>query len=554
MCGDPKERLDAVTAERDRLAAELEAQRRFTDGVLGTAPDLIYIADLATHANIYANRELVDILGYTPDEIQAMGADMFVTIFHPDDLGPAMAHHDAMRDAADNKVREITYRCKTAAGSWQWLRSRDVAFKRGDDGRVAQIIGVATDVTGLRTAQEELRAHRDDLEGMIQARTSALVESEQRFQRVLEASNTGIWDWNMEADTIYFSPRWKSLLGYGDDELMNEFETWVRLLHPEDKDRMLDAVQAFVAKPDGHFVHEFRMQHRDGSYRWILNRSAAELQNGRPVRMAGSHLDITERRRSEEDLERAYDRLTRTNVELERLVYVASHDLRSPLANIQGFSREVELSLEELRGLLESSSACAASRERALEILGGDVTEAVGFIRSSVTKMDSLMSGLLKLSRTARGAPKMATVETDDVADDVLRDFEFRIQEAGVTVERTALPPCFGDASQLSQVLSNLVDNALKSLAPDRPGQIRISGARLRDRVRIIIEDNGVGIAPGDRDRVFDVFQRVNPATADGEGLGLSIVRKIVDGLGGEIWIDGGEVTGSRFVLDLKAA
>jgi PAS domain S-box-containing protein len=554
MGEDLKGRLETVTAERDRLAAELEAQRRFTDGVLGTAPDLIYVVDLATHANIYANRELVDILGYTPDAIQALGADLFVTIFHPDDLGPALAHHDAMRDAADGEVRELTYRCKTSTGEWHWLRSRDVPFKRGDDGRVTQIIGVASDVTGLRTAQTELQAHRDDLEGMIRTRTAALVESEQRFQRVLEASNTGIWDWNIEDDTVYFSPRWKGLLGFEDDALQNEFDTWVTLLHPDDKDRMLGAVQAFVANPNGHFVHEFRMRHRDGSYRWILNRSAAELKDGRPVRMAGSHLDITERRRSEEDLERAYDRLTRTNAELERLVYVASHDLRSPLVNIQGFSREVELSLEELRGLLEAGSACDTARARAREILGQDVAEAMGFIRSSVSKMDALMSGLLKLSRTARGAPDMQTVETDVLVDEVLRDFEFRIQEIGVSVEREALPRCFGDPAQLSQVLSNLVDNALKYLSSDRPGRVRISGARIRDRVQIVVEDNGIGIAPADRARVFDVFQRVNPAATDGEGLGLSIVRKIIDGLGGEIWVDGGgDEAGSRFILDLKA-
>jgi len=270
--------------------------------------------------------------------------------------------------------------------------------------------------------------------------------------------------------------------------------------------------------------------------------------------MAGSHLDITERRRSEEDLERAYDRLTHTNIELERLVYVASHDLRSPLVNIQGFSREVELSLEELECLLKSGSACESSRARALEILDGDVAEALGFIRSSVTKMDALMTGLLKLSRTARGTPNMGTVETEALADEVLRDFEFRIQEAGVTVERGPLPPCFGDPAQLSQILANLVDNALKYLAPGRSGGIRISGARLRDRVRIVVEDNGIGIAPGDRDRVFDVFQRVAPGATDGEGLGLSIVRKIVDGLGGHVWVDSGDETGSKFILDLKAA
>jgi PAS domain S-box-containing protein len=400
-------------------------------------------------------------------------------------------------------------------------------------------------------APDESQGHRDDLEGTIPPRSAALVENGALFQRVLEASNIGIWDWNIEADTVYFSPRWKGLLGYEDGELRNRFDTWSALLHPEDRDRVLGALQTFLDRPTGDFVHEFRMCHKDGTYRWILNRSAAEVRGGRPVRMSGSHLDITGWRRSEEDLERAYDRLTRSNAELERLVYVASHDLRSPLVNIQGFSREVELSLHELRALLESGAACDVSRARA--ILDKDVAEALGFVRSSVGKMDALLSGLLKLSRTARGTPDMCTVELESLVDEVLRDFEFRIQEAGVAVVRGAVPPCFGDREQLSQVLSNLVDNALKYLSPERPGHLRISGRRTGDRVLVIVEDNGIGVGLEDRDRIFDVFQRAAPGQTAGEGLGLSIVRKIVHGLGGEVWVESGDGHGSRFVLDLRA-
>ena len=128
------------------------------------------------------------------------------------------------------------------------------------------------------------------------------IESE-RLNRVMEASNTGIWEWNIKTNEVYYSPRWKELLGYSDDELPNEFATWQNNLHPDDAERMVKNVGEFLQNPVGNFEHKFRMKHKNGSYVWILNRSAVTLdEKGKPEYMSGSHLDITGQVVQEENL------------------------------------------------------------------------------------------------------------------------------------------------------------------------------------------------------------------------------------------------------------
>lgn len=126
---------------------------------------------------------------------------------------------------------------------------------------------------------------------------------QERFQRVIEASNTGIWEWNLKTNEVYYSPRWKGILGYQDHELENSFETWQENLHPEDQERMFQAVTDFIKNPEGNFEQEFRMKHKDGHYVWILNRSAVALdKDGHTHFMSGSHLDISTKKQIEEEI------------------------------------------------------------------------------------------------------------------------------------------------------------------------------------------------------------------------------------------------------------
>ncbi|MCJ7622049.1 MAG: ATP-binding protein, partial [Anaerolineaceae bacterium] len=244
-------------------------------------------------------------------------------------------------------------------------------------------------------------------------------------------------------------------------------------------------------------------------------------------------------------------RLAAKNNELEQLVYVVSHDLRSPLINIDGFSRELEYAIEDLRRTL--TSAPPETLQALAPLLDKDIPDAVRFIRTSASKMDMLLSGLLRLSRSGRAALLIAPLDMNALISKVLDTIEFQIKEIGVELEVADLPACQSDAVQVNQVFTNILDNALKYLNPQRPGVVRISGRIEGERAVYCVADNGIGIEPAHLEKVFEIIHQLHPAHGEGEGLGLTIARRIVDKLEGAIWVESEVGSGSRFYVALPA-
>lgn len=257
------------------------------------------------------------------------------------------------------------------------------------------------------------------------------------------------------------------------------------------------------------------------------------------------------RNRAEEARERANAELEEKNRDLEQIVYVSSHDLRSPLVNIIGFSREMKRSLADIRAVIDRASLTDEERKAIDVILRDDVDPAMGFVAAGTEKMDRLLAGLLRLSRTGRAPMEIAPIDMDRLMENVLRTFEFQTKERGATALREPLPPCRGDEVQMNQVFSNLVENALKYLDPARPGVLRITGREDDGRVVYCVEDNGVGIPAGHQGKIFDIFHRLNPADSPGEGLGLAIVRKILYRHGGTLRVESEVGAGSKFLVSL---
>ncbi len=257
------------------------------------------------------------------------------------------------------------------------------------------------------------------------------------------------------------------------------------------------------------------------------------------------------------ELEEAKSVVERKNAELERYLYVASHDLRSPLVNIQGFSARFAKHASEIEKELEAMDLDAvngARRDAALAVIREKVPHTIGFIVSNTAKMDRLLNGILDISRTGRVVMTIRALDMNALVSSVVGAKSFEIEELGAKVEIGPLPPCRGDADLLSRAFGNLVGNALKYRSPDRAPVITISGSRSGDVCRYSVKDNGIGIAERHLDRVWDVFFRVGGGgDIPGDGIGLSIVKRVAEKHSGSVALESVEGVGSVFSIDIPA-
>jgi len=282
---------------------------------------------------------------------------------------------------------------------------------------------------------------------------------------------------------------------------------------------------------------------------WIIRRYTGELQESRD-----------ELRSLNEDLEGAVAERTtdlqRANDEIQRFAYIVSHDLRSPLVNVMGFTSELDAAIVPLREFVGTVA------ERTPELVGEDVRlaveedlpEAVGFIRTSTQKMDRLINAILRLSREGRRTISAERLDLETVAHSVVDGLRHRIDELGVTATiQPGMPEIVTDRLALEQILSNLVENAIKYLKPGRPGVIEIAAQLSHGRIQISVKDNGRGIEKRDHDRIFDLFRRSGEQDQPGEGIGLAHVRALAYRLGGTISVESELDRGAVFTINLPA-
>lgn len=264
--------------------------------------------------------------------------------------------------------------------------------------------------------------------------------------------------------------------------------------------------------------------------------------------------EIAGHRQTERQLDRLMGGLRLKNKELEGIVYIASHDLRSPLVNVQGFSRKLAKNCAEIDRLISDPDLNEHGKEQLHAIFRENVPKSLGYIIDSIEKMDHLLNGLLRLSRLGQAAICYETLDIRAVMTKIVASMAYQIETAGARVEIGPLDACIADAVMLNQVFSNLLDNAVKYRAPDRQPVIRISSEPCTEGVRYCFEDNGIGIQPEHQDSIWEIFYRINSNEAPGEGLGLTMSRRIIDRLGGSISLESTAGSGSRFFVVLPSA
>lgn len=258
------------------------------------------------------------------------------------------------------------------------------------------------------------------------------------------------------------------------------------------------------------------------------------------------------------EIQQIKERMIMKNKELENYLYVASHDLRSPLVNIQGFSARLKKQVAEISGSFSAAEwGTAAHDDKILAVtllLEEGIPKTLDFIFTNVAKMDKLINGLLHISRTGRISMNVSLVDMNKVIRAVLDSFAFQLEQAHAETKIGDLPDCYGDENLLNQLFSNIVSNAIKYRDAVRPLIITIGCTARHRRNQYFISDTGIGIAKRYCDRVWDVFYRIDwDGAAPGDGVGLSIVKRIVDKHTGKTWLESEEGQGSTFFVELPA-
>lgn len=292
----------------------------------------------------------------------------------------------------------------------------------------------------------------------------------------------------------------------------------------------------------------------------LVRRASRERDKAEQLqRDINTHLETTVQERTAD--------LREANEEVQRFAYIVSHDLRSPLVNIMGFTSE----LEELRGdIFRRLATKTAGNDNATQPLepsneepilasedkqlSDDFTEAIGFIKSSIDKMDRLIGAILHLTREGRRTFNPERIDLNELMQSIVSTLAHQASEANAEIRIEALPDVTSDRLALEQIFSNLIDNALKYLKDNMPGEIVVRGRRKLGFAVIDVVDNGRGIDPKDHQRIFDLFRRAGTQDKPGQGIGLAHVRALVRRLGGTMGVNSELNQGSTFTVTLPIA
>ncbi len=315
------------------------------------------------------------------------------------------------------------------------------------------------------------------------------------------------------------NPAFTRALGYSREELLSR--SFMEFVHPDDRASTLREVERLA---QGYAVVDFQNRYlaRDGSYRWLAWRSAPWAEKGLIYAVAR---DITEQKRTEETMIRQAEELARSNADLEQFAYVASHDLRSPLRSLATLATWIE---EDMPGQLPQQV------ERHLERL-----------RGMVSRMEKLTDDILQYSRAGRHSDRIVRVDTAELMQELVQllsppeDLVVR-WDPGLPVFETA-------RSRLEQVFRNLLSNAIKHR--EHPGgTVTIAAEERPDCYEFSVSDDGPGISPGDHEQIFSMFYKLpSSRSSEGSGIGLALVKRIVESHGGHVWVESAEGRGATF-------
>ncbi|HVU57571.1 MAG TPA: chemotaxis protein CheB [Puia sp.] len=445
----------------------------------------------------------------------------------------------------------------------------EVTIVRMQDGFVASF----TDISERKLAEEKLRTNymelintretlkrlNAELESKVLERTRALSQSEERFRLVSRATNDALWDWDFVNNIVWWGESFYVQFGYDRSNHLLDRGFWAEKIHPEDRTQIEDSIYAAINGHHTQWSREYRFLKKNGDYAYVLDRGyILHNEYGTPYRMLGSMLDITERKKAEQEIARAKqllevkvaertlqlqqlnEALETSNHDLQQFASIASHDLQEPLRKIHMFTRMILDGHEE--GLNE---------------------ETKGYFRKivrSTERMRFLVIDILNFSRLTAEKFYFRRTDMNKFMYDILEDFEVTIREKEADIIVPDMPELDIMPGQFRQALHNLLSNALKFTRPGVPPVIRFDAVRLTEKsfdspaapdgpyCMLSITDNGIGFEEQFAGTIFKLFQRLHSKDKfEGTGIGLAITKKVIERHDGMIRVRSKEGEGTRF-------
>lgn len=379
-------------------------------------------------------------------------------------------------------------------------------------------------------------------------------ESIRCFRQIADSMRHVLWVTETHPERVlYVSPAFERLWGHRVDDIYADPRVWTQPIHPDDIPAVLRAYDAWLRAPRAEeFDVEYRLLQPDGSFRWICDRGSVVLgPDGKVERLTGIAEDITKRKLAEQQLEQAQIDLKRANAELEQNVrertamlqatvaelehfsYTITHDMRAPLRAMQGFGRI----------LLDECGECAYGQRR----------DYLRRIAEAAERMDKLITDVLQYSGVLRERFSLEPVDTEAVVRGILECYpEFQPPQAEIRVEGE-FPVVEGNRAATTQCFANLLGNAVKFVRPGQTPAVRLWTERRDGRVRFWVEDEGIGIPKEYQGKIWEMFQKLS-REYDGTGIGLALVKKNVERMGGHVGVESEPGQGSRFWFELRCA